>query len=36
MGQDMTGGSSDLIACGSSGRFEQLFLANVKAVIGKG
>ena len=36
MGQDMTGGSSDLIACGSSGRFEQLFLDHVKAAIGKG
>jgi hypothetical protein len=36
VGQDMTGGSSDRITCGTSGRFEQLFLDHVKAAIGKG
>lgn len=35
LGQDVTGGSSDRIPCGSSGRFEQLVLTRVKAALGK-
>jgi len=35
MGQDVSAGSSDRIPCGSTGRFEQLFLDRVKATIGK-
>lgn len=35
MGQDVSGGSSDRIPCGSTGRFEQLFLDRVKATLGK-
>jgi hypothetical protein len=35
MGQDVSAGSSDRIPCGSTGRFEQLFLDKVKAVLGK-
>jgi len=35
MGQDVSGGSSDRIPCGSTGRFEQLFLERVKATLGK-
>lgn len=34
-GQDVTGGSSDRIPCGSSGRFEMLILNRVKAALGK-
>ena len=34
MGQDITGGSTDRIPCGSTGRLEQLFLARVKVVAG--
>src|SRR3954468_230046 len=34
MGQDMTGGSSDRIVCGSTGRFEALFLEKVKLAAG--
>jgi len=36
MGQDISGGSTDRIPCGTTGRLEQLFLARVKAVaVGK-
>ena len=35
MGQDVSSGSSDRIPCGSTGRFEQLFLDRVKATLGK-
>jgi hypothetical protein len=35
MGQDVAQGSSDRITCGTTGRFEQAFLARVKATIGK-
>ena len=35
MGQDVSGGSADRIPCGSTGRFEQLFLDKVKATLGK-
>jgi hypothetical protein len=35
MGQDLSGGSSDRIPCGSTGRFEQLFLDRIKATLGK-
>ena len=35
MGQDVSAGSSDRIPCGSTGRFEQLFLDRVKATLGK-
>jgi hypothetical protein len=35
MGQDVSGGSSDRIPCGSTGRFEQVFLDKVKATLGK-
>jgi len=34
-GQDVSGPSSDRIPCGSTGRFEQLFLDHVKATLGK-
>lgn len=34
MGQDISGGSTDRIPCGSTGRLEQLFLARVKVVAG--
>jgi hypothetical protein len=34
MGQDISGGSTDRIPCGSTGRLEQLFLARVKAATG--
>jgi hypothetical protein len=33
MGQDMMGNSTDRIACGSTGRFELLFLDRVKAAL---
>lgn len=35
MGQDVSAGSSDRIPCGSTGRFEQMFLDRVKATLGK-
>jgi hypothetical protein len=35
MGQDVTEGGSDRIACGSTGRFEQLILAKVQETVGK-
>lgn len=35
VGQDMSGGSSDRIPCGTTGRFERLFLDQVKAMIVK-
>lgn len=35
MGQDVSGGSADRIPCGSTGRFEALFLDRVKAELGK-
>jgi len=35
MGQDVAGGSSDRIPCGTTGRLEQLMLDRVKANIGK-
>ena len=35
MGQDMSGNSTDRIPCGSTGRFEQLFLDHVKSQLGK-
>jgi hypothetical protein len=35
MGQDMSGNSTDRIPCGSTGRFEQLFLDHVRLQIGK-
>jgi hypothetical protein len=35
MGQDISGGSTDRIPCGSTGRLEQSFLARVKAAAGK-
>jgi hypothetical protein len=35
MGQDVSAGSSDRIPCGSTGRFEQLFLDRVKDTLGK-
>jgi hypothetical protein len=35
MGQDISGGSTDRIPCGSTGRLEQLFLDRVKAAVGK-
>jgi hypothetical protein len=35
MGQDVSAGSSDRIPCGSTGRFEQLFLDRIKATLGK-
>jgi len=31
----VSGGSSDRIPCGSTGRFEQVFLDKVKATLGK-
>jgi hypothetical protein len=34
-GQDVEQGSSDRIACGTTGRFEQMVLARVKATVGK-
>ncbi len=34
-GQDVSGGSSDRIPCGSSGRFEALVLNRVKTALGK-
>jgi hypothetical protein len=34
-GQDMSGTSTDRIPCGSTGRFEQLFLDHVKSQLGK-
>src|SRR4051812_43563775 len=34
MGQDLAGGSSDRIPCGTTGRLEQLFLDKVKSEIG--
>jgi hypothetical protein len=33
--QDVEQGSSDRIACGSTGRFEQMLLARVKSTVGK-
>lgn len=35
MGQDMSGNSTDRIPCGSTGRFEALFLDHVKTQLGK-
>lgn len=35
MGQDMSGNSTDRIPCGSTGRFEQLFLEHVRSQLGK-
>jgi hypothetical protein len=35
MGQDMSGNSTDRIACGSTGNFEALFLERVKAALQK-
>lgn len=35
MGQDLTGGSTDRIPCGSTGRFETLFLDRIKKEAGK-
>jgi hypothetical protein len=35
MGQDVAGGSSDRIPCGTTGRLEQLMLDQVKANVGK-
>lgn len=35
MGQDVAGGSSDRIPCGTSGRLEQLLIDQTKATIGK-
>jgi hypothetical protein len=35
MGQDVAGGSSDRIPCGTSGRLEQLLIDRTKATIGK-
>jgi hypothetical protein len=35
MGQDMMGNSTDRIPCGSTGRFEALFLEKVKAAAGR-
>jgi len=34
-GQDVSGGSSDRIPCGSTGRFEQFFLDRIKSTLGK-
>ena len=34
MGQDVAGGSSDKISCGTTGRLEQLFIDKVKAELG--
>ena len=34
MGQDISGGSTDRIPCGTTGRLEQLFIARVKATAG--
>jgi hypothetical protein len=35
-GQDVTGGSSDMIPCGSTGRLELTLIQRVKAALGKG
>lgn len=35
MGQDVSGGSTDRIPCGTSGRFEQLVLDQIKATVAK-
>jgi len=35
MGQDMSGSASDRIPCGTTGRFEQLFLDHVREQLGK-
>jgi len=35
VGQDMSGGASDRIPCGSNGRFERLFLHQVMAMVAK-
>lgn len=35
MGRDMSGNDSDLIPCGSTGRFEQFFLDHVRSQLGK-
>src|SRR6185312_5403040 len=34
MGQDVAGGSSEKISCGTTGRLEQLFIDKVKAELG--
>lgn len=34
-GQDMSGGASDRISCGTTGRFEQMVLERIKAYSGK-
>lgn len=36
VGQDLSGDSSDRISCGTTGKFEALFLDHVRAAIGKG
>lgn len=36
VGQDLSGDSSDRITCGTTGKFETLFLDHVRAAIGKG
>ena len=33
-GQDISGGSTERIPCGTTGRLEQLFIARVKATAG--
>jgi hypothetical protein len=35
MGQDVTGGSTDRIPCGTTGRLEQLLLDHVAALVRK-
>ena len=35
VGQDMSGGAGDRISCGSSGKFEALFLDRVRETLGK-
>jgi hypothetical protein len=35
MGQDMSGGSSDRIPCGTSGRLESLFTDRIRVIVGK-
>jgi hypothetical protein len=35
LGQDISGNSADRIPCGTTGRFEQYFLDQVKATLGK-
>jgi hypothetical protein len=35
MGQDVSGGSSDRIPCGTSGRLESLFAERIRVIVGK-